>query len=86
MESNEKEVSPLQKLLHKLGGRGAVVKATIDRLQRDNVKASPSLVYKTIAGTTSNPEIEAAFLTEAEAEITRRREVAERARQLVAEA
>ena len=47
MELNGKEVSPLQKFLHKLGGRGAVVKATIDRLQRDNVKANPqdTLLY-----------------------------------------
>jgi hypothetical protein len=86
VEKVAKEVNPLQQLLHKLGGRGAIVQATLARLKKAEVKASISLIYKTIAGSASRPDIEAAFLAEAEAEITRRREVTERARQLVAEA
>ena len=85
METAEKEATPLQQVLQKLGSSN-IVQATLLRLQKDNVKASLSLVYKVIAGTSYRPDIADAFLTEAEAEVARRREVSERARQLVAEA
>ena len=84
MEATEKETNPLQQVLQKLGGRNAIVQATLTRLQQAGAKVSLSLIYKVIAGTSTRQDIADAFL--AEAEINRRREVTERARRLVAKA
>ena len=86
METTEKETNPLQQVLQKLGGRNAIVQATLTRLQQAGAKVSLSLIYKVIAGTSTRQDIADAFLAEAEAEINRRREVTERARRLVAKA
>ena len=86
MEATEKETNPLQQVLQKLGGRNAIVQATLTRLQQAGAKVSLSLIYKVIAGTSTRQDIADAFLAEAEAEINRRGEVTERARRLVAKA
>ena len=86
MEATEKETNPLQQVLQKLGGRNAIVQATLTRLQQAGAKVSLSLIYKVIAGTSTRQDIADAFLAEVEAEINRRREVTERARRLVAKA
>ncbi|QKG55205.1 hypothetical protein GKZ68_00260 [Hymenobacter sp. BRD128] len=75
----------MQEVLRKLGG-GAIAQATLDRVRASGAKASLSLVYKVIAGTSTRQDIADAFLSVAEEEAARRRQVEQRARQLVAEA
>ena len=86
MESNEKEATPLQLVLQKLGAKNTVVQDTLVKLTTAGIKISRSTIYQAIAGSNTRPEVAETFLQVAEAEFTRRREVAERARQMVAEA
>ena len=86
MESNEKEATPLQLVLQKLGAKNTVVQDTLVKLTAAGIKISRSTIYQAIAGSNTRPEVAETFLQVAEAEFTRRREVAERARQIVAEA
>lgn len=85
MKELDKRPTALQEVLRKLGS-GFIVQATLDRVRANGAKASISLVYKVINGTSTRQDITDAFLTVAEEESARRRQVAERARQLVAEA
>jgi hypothetical protein len=86
MEPNEKEATPLQLILQKLGKKNTVVQDTLTKLRGAGIKISQSALYQAIAGRSHRKEVVDAFLEVAEAEFTRRREVDERARQLVAEA
>lgn len=88
MENTEKDkrsLTPLQQLSRKLG-RNTLVADTIVKLRDKGVKASASLVYKVVAGDVHREDVATTFLEVAEAEITRRKQLDERARQLVAEA
>lgn len=88
MENTEKEkgeLTPLQQLSKKLG-RNTLIADTLVRLHNNGVKASPSLVYKVVAGDVHREDVAEAFLAVAEEEIARRRSLDERARQLVAQA
>ena len=88
MENTEKkkaEPTALQQLSKKLG-RNTLVADTLVRLRDKGVKASPSLVYKVVAGDVHREDVAEAFLAVAEEEIARRRQLEERARQLVAQA
>ena len=86
MEQNGKEATALQQVLQKLGGKNTVVQDTIAKLRASGIKTSRSALYQAIAGRSHRKEVVDMFLAVAEAEFTRRREVEERARQLVAEA
>ena len=86
MEQIGKEATPLQKVLQKLGGKNTVVQDTLTKLQSAGIKTSRSALYQAIAGRSHRKEIVDVFLEVAEAEFARRREVEDRARQLVAEA
>ncbi|UOQ51725.1 hypothetical protein [Hymenobacter cellulosivorans] len=83
MEPKEKEPTALQKVLQKLGGKHTVVRDTLARLQEKSIKISQSALYQTIAGRSHSKEIVDVFLEVAEAEFERRRQVEERARQLL---
>ena len=85
-EQAEKEATPLQLVLQKLGGKNTVVQDTLARLQAAGIKTSRSAVYQAIAGRSHRKELIDAFLEVAACEFARRRQVEERARQLVAEA
>ncbi len=56
------------------------------KLRAEGVKISQSALYQAVAGRSHRKEVVEAFLEVAEAEFARRREVDERARQLVAQA
>ncbi|WP_210521341.1 hypothetical protein [Hymenobacter terricola] len=86
MEQNEKEPTPLQLVLQKLGAKNTVVQETLAKLSDAGIKVSRSTIYQAIAGSNTRPEVAETFMQVAEAEFTRRRELAERARQLIAEA
>lgn len=86
MEPNEKEATPLQLVLQKLGKKNTVVQDTLTKLREAGIKISQSALYQAIAGRSHRKEVVDAFLEVAEAEFARRRSVEERARQLVAEA
>ena len=82
----EKEFTPLQLVLQKLGGKNTMVQDTITRLKAAGIKTSRSALYQAIAGRSHKKEVVDVFLEVAEGEFARRRQVEERARQLVAEA
>lgn len=85
MENTEKEKpAPLQQVAQALG-RSTLVRETIERLKQRGVKVSLSLVYKVIAGDHHRQDVADAFLEVAEEEVARRRQLGERARQLIAE-
>ena len=86
MDSNEKEPTPLQLVLQKLGAKNTVVQDTLVKLTVAGVKISRSTIYQAIAGSSTRPEVAETFLQVAEAEFARRRELDERARKLVAQA
>jgi len=86
METKQKEPTSLQLVLQKLGGKNTVVRDTLARLQEQGVKISQSALYQAIAGRSHRKEVIDVFLAVAEAEFERRRQVEERARQLIAEA
>lgn len=86
MESKEKEPTALQLILQKLGGKNTVVRDTLARLQARGIKISKSMLYKNIADHHHRKEVVDVFLEVAEEEFARRRQVEERARQLIAEA
>ena len=85
-DSGRKEATVLQLVLQKLGGKNTVVQETLAKLKATGIKTSKSALYQTIAGRSHKKELVDAFLEVAEGEFARRREVTERARQLVAEA
>jgi hypothetical protein len=88
VENTEKEKgkpTPLQQLSRKLG-RNTLVADTLVRLHHNGVKASPSMVYKVVAGEVYREDIATTFMQLAEEEIARRRQLDDRARQLIAEA
>ena len=88
MENTEKEkgkLAPLQQLSRKLG-RNTLVADTLVRLRDNGVKASPSMVYKVVAGDVYREDIATAFMQVAQEEIARRKLLDDRARQLIAEA
>lgn len=84
MEQLEKEATPLQLVLQKLGGKNSVVRDTLSQLHAQGVKATKGALYKVIAGRTYRKEYVDVLLTVAEAELARRKQVEERARQFVA--
>lgn len=86
MKKYEKETTQLQQVLQKLGAKNTVVQDTLAKLTEAGIKTSRSTIYQAIAGSNTRPEVVETFLKVAEAEFTRRREVDERARKLVAEA
>lgn len=86
MEPNGKDATPMQLILQKLGGNNTVVQDTLTKLAESGIKSSRSAVYQAIAGRSHRKEVVDTFLETAEAEFARRRQVAERARQMVAEA
>lgn len=86
MEQNGKEPTPFQLILQKLGKKNTVVQDTMTKLRAEGVKISQSALYQAVAGRSHRKEVVEAFLEVAEAEFARRREVDERARQLVAQA
>ncbi|UYZ64905.1 hypothetical protein [Hymenobacter weizhouensis] len=86
MKEKEKEITPLRQLLEKLGQRSSVVQATLARLHERGIKASMSLVYKTINGEVLRHDVAETFIEVAEQELNRRRQLEDRARQLLADA
>ena len=82
----DKEATPLQLVLQKLGGNNTVVQDTLTCLLAAGIKTSRSALYQAIAGRSHRKELVDTFLEVAEAEFTRRRQVEDRARQLVAAA
>lgn len=88
MESKEKakeSYSILQQLGRKLG-RNTLIADTLVRLREKGIKVSPSMVYKVVAGGIHREDIALAYMEVAEEEISRRRELDERAQQLIAQA
>ncbi|UOQ80986.1 hypothetical protein [Hymenobacter sp. 5414T-23] len=82
MKEKEKEPTPMRKVLERLGQKSSVVQATLARLHERGVKASMSLVYKTINGEVQRHDVAETFLEVAEEEFARRRQLEDRARQL----
>lgn len=88
MENTEKEkgkLTPLQQLSRKLG-RNTLVADTMTLLHNKGIKASASMVYKVVAGDAHREDIATTFMQVAEEEIARRKQLNDRARQLVAQA
>ncbi|NVO84270.1 hypothetical protein [Hymenobacter terrestris] len=83
MENNGKTPTSLQLVLQKLGGKSSIMRDTLDRLQERGIKSSKSTLYQAIAGRTHRQELVEVFLELAEEEFERRRQVEERARQLI---
>lgn len=86
MDQTEKDPTPLQLVLQKLGGKNSVVHDTLAQLQAAGIKATKSALYNVIAGRTYRKEYVDVLLTVAEAEVARRKQVEERASRLVATA
>ncbi|MBB6059640.1 hypothetical protein HNQ93_002500 [Hymenobacter luteus] len=73
-------------MLQKLGRKHTVIADTLARLKERGVKLSQSRLYQIIADDEARKEVVDVFLEVAEEEFARRRQVQERARQLIAEA
>lgn len=86
MDQTEKDPTPLQLVLQKLGGKNSVVHDTLEELRAAGVKVTKSALYNVIAGRTYRKEYVDVLLTVAEAEVARRKQVEERAGRLVATA
>ncbi|MET4104741.1 hypothetical protein [Hymenobacter sp. UYP22] len=86
MEQKEKKPGVLQQVLQKLGRRHSVIADTLTRLQDRGIKLSQSRLYQIIADDGARKEVADTFLEVAEEEFARRRQVQERARQLINEA
>ncbi|MBD2716702.1 hypothetical protein KBK19_16780 [Microvirga sp. STR05] len=82
MKVSDKEATPMRKVLERLGQKSSVVQTTLARLRERGVKASVSLIYKTINGEVQRHDVAETFLEVAEEEFTRRAQLQERARQL----
>lgn len=85
MEDITTPVNKLRNLYDLLGPRNPSVNDTLRLLEARGIKASRASIYQTIAGRSRRREVVEAFLEVAEAEITRRREVEERASRLIAQ-
>lgn len=85
MKESEKEYTPMRKVLERMGGKSSLVQDTRARLKAQGVEVSISLIYKTINGEVQRNDVAEAFLQAAEQTAANRRQLEDRARQLIAE-